>query len=338
MSNFGFQWPWLIILLPLPLLIWWLWPVAQPRKPETQMALIHPGLNRLEHAYTPTRVGASALRFLPTLLWSLLWLTLLLTLMRPQWLHEHTEIKSQGYDLMLAVDLSRSMLALDFTVDGQPVNRLQVVKGVLGRFIERRQGDRIGLILFGDSAYVQAPLTLDGKAVQKMLYDVMPRIAGDATAIGDAIGLAVKKLRERPPESRVLILLTDGSNTAGSLPPQQAVLLAKQYNVRIYAIGVGTMGEVPFPDESGNITLEIMKIDEDLLKKIAAYTGGMYFRATDTQMLENVYQQINTLEKTEAESRTVIIPEPLYQWPLGMALVLLSLLAILGLSRGRFYA
>jgi Ca-activated chloride channel family protein len=257
-------------------------------------------------------------------------------MMRPQWLHEHTEIKSHGYDLMLAVDLSRSMLALDFTVDGQRVNRLQVVKGVLGRFIERRKGDRIGLILFGDSAYMQAPLTLDGNAVQKMLYDAVPRIAGDATAIGDAIGLAVKKLRDRPLESRILILLTDGENTAGSLPPDQAVLLAKQYQVRIYAIGVGTMGEVPFPDETGHITMEEMKIDEDLLRRMTALTGGTYFRATDAQALENIYTQIDTLEKTEAETRTVIIPESLHHFPLGVALLILFLLAGLNLSRGKF--
>ena len=332
MVSFGFQWFWFILLLPLPLLVWLLWPTVQPHRSstETQLALVHPTLGRLEHAYTATVAGASALGFLPTLLWGLLWFALVATMMRPQWLHEHTEIKNRGYDLMLAVDLSRSMLSSDFTVDGQRVNRLQVVKGVLGRFIERRQGDRIGLILFGDSAYMQAPLTLDGNAVQKMLYDTVPGIAGDATAIGDAIGLAVKKLRERPLESRVLILLTDGANTAGSLPPDQAALLASQFQVRIYTIGVGTMGEVSVPD------IEVMKIDEDLLRRVAEYTGGAYFRATDTQALEHVYEQINTLEKTEAESQTVIIPEPLYHWPLGVALLILLLLAGLDMMRGRF--
>jgi len=336
MVSFGFQWFWLILLLPLPLIVWFLWSTSPSHKSNVEMqpALVHPTLGRLEHAYTATVAGASALGFLPTLLWSLLWIALIM--MRPQWLHEHTEIKSHGYDLMLAVDLSRSMLALDFTVDGQRVNRLQVVKGVLGRFIERRKGDRIGLILFGDHAYMQAPLTLDGNAVQKMLYDAVPRIAGDATAIGDAIGLAVKGLRERPLESRILILLTDGENTAGSLPPEQAVLLAKQYQVRIYAIGVGTMGEVPFPDETGHITTEIMEIDEDLLRRVTEFTGGTYFRATDAKALEQIYNQINTLEKTEAETRTVIIPESLYHWPLGVALFLLLLLAILDLKQGRF--
>jgi Ca-activated chloride channel family protein len=172
-----------------------------------------------------------------------------------------------------------------------------------------------------------------------MLENSVPRMAGDATAIGDAIGVAVKKLRERPAESRVLILLTDGENTSGSLPPEQSALLANQYNVRIYTIGVGsrgdTEGKVPFPDESGRITLETMTMDEDLLRRVALSTGGAYFRATDTQALEEIYRRIDLMEKTEAEARSILIPEPLYRWPLGLALLLMLALAILGIRRGR---
>jgi Ca-activated chloride channel homolog len=326
---FNFAYPWLALLLPLPLLIWrWRQPLNTP--PAQPTALLHPALKHLAEAYISRTPGLPRRAWLPFLLLNLIWLLLILALMQPQWLSRHTEARERGYDLMLAVDLSRSMLALDFTVDGQPVNRLQVVKGVVGKFIERRQGDRIGLIVFGDSAYVQAPLTLDGNAVRRMLDSSVPRMAGDGTAIGDAIGLATKKLRERPAESRVLILLTDGENTRGSLPPEQAALLAREYNIRIYAVGVGSRGEVPFPDESGRISMEKMELDENLLRTIAELTGGAYFLATDTKALEEIYNQIDTLEKTESEARSVWIPSPLYRIPLSLAMLGLVALAFSG--------
>ncbi|MEN8176518.1 MAG: VWA domain-containing protein, partial [Pseudomonadota bacterium] len=255
------------------------------------------------------------------------WAALVTAVMRPQWLETQSEVVTEGYDLMLAVDVSRSMEALDFSVGGQPVNRLAVVKGVLGRFVTQRQGDRIGLILFGDNAFVQAPLTRDGAALATLLENTVPRMAGDATAIGDAIGLAVKKLRERPEGSRVLVLLTDGENTAGTLPPVEATRIARASGVRIYTIGVGSEGKVPFPDD-GVLTMVEMPIDEDLLRGVADATGGAYFRATDTLALEEIYRRIDTLEKTEAETRSVMIPTPLYRWPLTVALLAWGLLAV----------
>jgi Ca-activated chloride channel family protein len=152
-------------------------------------------------------------------------------------------------------------------------------------------------------------------------------MAGDGTAIGDAIGLAVKKLRDRPEGSRVLILLTDGENTEGSLPPRLAAQLAAQEGVRIYTIGVGSKGLVPFM-ENGRMTEQKMEIDEDLLTDIAKMTGGAYFRATDTDALEKIYQRIDAMEKTQAESRTVMIPSPLYRWPLGVSLLVLLVLGL----------
>ncbi len=343
LEQFTFAWPWMALLLPLPWLVWRFWPARMSRRGQNEIqrqpALVYPVLQRLEHSFEAAAPSLPPSDRLPMFLLALIWLALVVTLMKPQWLHPHTEVKTKGYDLMLAVDLSRSMLALDFTVEGERVNRLQVVKGVVGRFIDRRKGDRIGLILFGDGAYVQAPLTLDSGAVKAMLDNSVPRMAGDATAVGDAIGLAVKKLRERPADSRVLILLTDGENTSGSLPPEQAALLANQYNIRIYTIGVGSTGDdegkVPFPDESGKITLEKMELDENLLRRVALNTGGAYFRATDTEGMEEIYQRIDLMEKTEAEARGVMIPEPLYRWPLGAAMLLLLMLALLGLKRGR---
>ena len=225
------------------------------------------------------------------------------------------------------------MEALDFTVDGRRVNRMAVVKGVVGRFVEQRRGDRVGLIIFGDNAYLQSPLTLDGDAVRAMLESAIPRMAGDATAIGDSVGLAVKKLRERPEGSRILILLTDGENTAGSLPPLEAARLARRYDIRTYTIGVGSKGKVPFR-EGGRLIMADMQIDEDLLREMAQITGGAYFRATDTQALEEIYRRIDAMEKTEAETRRTMIPRPLFRWPLGAALLLLLLLVAMSLRRG----
>lgn len=239
----------------------------------------------------------------------------------------HTEVKSRGYDLMLAVDASRSMEALDFTVNGRQVTRMAVVKGVVGRFVKEREGDRIGLILFGDRAFVVSPLTLDTDAVRVLLENTAPRMAGDGTAIGDAIALGVKKLRERPEGSRVMVLITDGENTSGSLPPRLAAALAYREGIRIYTIGVGTKGLVPFI-EDGKMTQQKMEIDEGLLQEIASNTGGAYFRATDTDALEEIYRRIDALEKTEAETRSAWLPQPLYRWPLGMALVGMILLGL----------
>jgi Ca-activated chloride channel family protein len=324
-----FAWPWCALLMPLPfVMVWWTKIQAlrqQHKQPQqqtpTQLALRHPRLADLRHAYQHSKQGRLHADRLPFLLFLLIWLLLVLALMQPQQSVVYNQVNNQGYDLMLAVDLSRSMLALDFSVDGQAVNRLQVVKGVVGHFIEQRQGDRIGLILFADHAYLQSPLTLDGQSVKQLLADSVPRMLGDATAIGDAIGLAVKKLRERPEKSRVLILLTDGDNTKGQLSPKQAALLAAQYQIRIYTIGVGRSGAVPFPVEKDDIVMQTMTMDEGLLRTVADITGGAYYRATDTEALQHIYNKINELEKTDAKQNDLIIAKSLYRWPLGMALL-----------------
>lgn len=327
-----FHWPWMILLLLLPAAQWLL-----SRKKKTfsrdqrqrRTTLLHPYLAQLQTAFSATRPGRSTGSLMQNLLILLLWLGITFALMRPQWLQPYTEERIEGYDLMLAVDASHSMEALDFSVNGQQVTRMQVVKGVMGRFLQQRQNDRVGLIIFGNQAFVLSPLTLDRNSVGQLLNNLVPRVAGDGTAMGDALGLGVKKLRERPPGSRVLVLVADGENTAGTIPPLEAAKLAGKEGIRIYAIGVGShQKDVPIVEEGRLTTRSDLGFDETLMRNIAEATGGAYFRASDTDALEKISQRINELEKTHAESRTVYIPYPLYRWPLSVAMLALLLLGL----------
>ncbi len=324
-----FAWPWLALLLPLPFVVRRaLRPVAVAEARARRVTLLHPALEQLDAAFAtrrPGRLSRGGPR--PWLLW-LAWLGLVLALMRPQWLETHVETRTEGYDLMLAVDTSHSMNALDFASEGRQVTRMAVVKGVMARFVEQRAGDRLGLIVFGSQAFVLSPLTLDRGAVRALLDDLATGIAGDGTAIGDAIGVGVKRLRHRPEGSRVLVLITDGDNTGGALPPLEAARLAAAEGVRIYAIGVGSkQSPVPIVEGGRLVQRDDLGFEEETLREIAAATGGNYFPATDTQALERISARINELAKSEAETRTVLIPQPLYRWPLGLAL-----LALLGLG------
>jgi Ca-activated chloride channel family protein len=259
----------------------------------------------------------------------LLWVCLTGALMRPELVDQFAQLRTSGYDLMLAVDLSGSMEALDYQQNGEQVGRINVVKSVVSDFVSRRQGDRIGLILFGSNAYLHVPLTLDTLSVRKMLDNAAVGEAGDLTAIGDAIGLAVHNLRNRPEKSRVIVLLTDGGDNASIIPPIEAAKLARQYGIRIYTIGVGTDGPVPFPVAFGQTVTTQFDLDEGLLQKIASVTGGSYFRAANTKALQNIYAQINKLEKTQADARSYSVRRPLYHYPLATALILLLMLVLL---------
>ncbi len=319
----SFHWPWFGLLLPVPLLawLWGRWRVrSRDHRPAQvpQDALLHPALERLGEAFASRPLTPARLRQWRWLL-PLVWTALVLALMRPQWLQLHREVSTRGHDILLAIDVSRSMEALDFSAGGRRVPRLAVVKGVVSRFIDGRQGDRIGLVLFGSHAYVLSPLTQDVQAVKALLDQVETRVAGDGTAMGDAIGLGVRKLRERPPGARVMVLVTDGESTMGSLPPRVAARLAAAEGIRIYTIGVGSKGLVPIV-ENGRMKQVRMELDEALLQAIARETGGAYFRATDTGALEQIYHRIDRLEKTEGRSRSVMVPTPLYRWPLAVAM------------------
>jgi Ca-activated chloride channel family protein len=343
MSGFEFAWPWLAILLPLPFVLPHLWPHRSNETSGTdaqlegqRVTLLHPQLDALEAVYRARRPGPDLASHLSRLLFYLLWAALVLALMRPQWLIPHTEVSTPGYDLMLAVDASHSMDALDFSDRGQQVNRMQVVKGVMGRFIDERAGDRIGLIIFGTEAFVLSPLTIDRYAVHQLLEGVVPSIAGGSTALGDAIALGVKKLRQRPEGSRVMILIADGDNTAGSFQPIEAADLARTAGIRVYVIGVGSkQSRIPILHQGRIEYWDDLTIDEETLQQIATITGGAYFRATNTDALEEISGRIGELEKTESETRTVFLPEPLYRWPLGVALLALLLLGLFPDGRRR---
>lgn len=321
-------WPWVLVALPLPLLARFL---LKPADPAAGRALRLPFLQTLAALEA---VGRSRRRRFAQILAWLAWVLLVLAAARPQWVGEPIQLPLSGRDLMLAVDVSGSMQSEDYLLDNRPVNRLDVVKSVAGRFIERREGDRLGLILFGSRAYLQTPLTYDRTTVQTMLAEAAIGLAGRETAIGDAMALGVKRLREQPEDNRVLILLTDGTNTAGSLAPLDAARLATQAGVRVYTIGIGG-GTVGVRTPFGMLARRAGDLDPETLTAIAAETGGRFFQATDTSELEQVYNELDRLEPSVRDTRTYRSMTALYMWPGGAALVLSALLASVRLFRRR---
>ncbi len=319
-----FLWPWLFAVLPLPLLIRWLWPATATAE---EAALRVPQLQSFTTHQQQTLRVAKRGRWL---LWfaAIAWLLLVTAAARPIWYGAPIELPVSGRDLMLAVDLSDSMQTEDFTINGKQVNRLVATQYVASDFIERRIGDRIGLILFGTQPYVQAPLTFDRATVRTLLREAVIGLAGPQTAIGDAIGLAVKRLRDNPQGGRVLILLTDGANTAGEIEPLKAAELAAEQGLKIYSIGVGAdelMVRSLFGTQRINPSSDL---DEKTLTAIANATGGRYFRARDSAELEQIYQLLNELEPVQLESQTFRPQQVLFYWPLSLALLLAGLIAL----------
>jgi Ca-activated chloride channel family protein len=257
---------------------------------------------------------------------ALAWVFLIFALTRPQWLGEPLEQSISGRDLMLAVDLSASMQEQDFILNKEAVDRLTAIKSIATNFIERRTGDRIGLILFGSQAYLQTPLTFDRKTVTTLLNESAIGLAGDNTAIGDAIGLAVKRLRNESSNSRVLILLTDGANTAGEVSPLKAAELAAANHLKIYTIGIGADEMLVggfFGYRKVNPSADL---DEKMLLKIAESTGGYYYRAKNLDELNNIYMRLDELEPVEKEKHYFRPRKELYSFPLGAALLFTGLL------------
>jgi Ca-activated chloride channel homolog len=259
----------------------------------------------------------------------LLWLLLIVALMRPQYFGASVELPLEGRDLMLAIDISPSMKEVDMPLKGRRATRIDVVKSVVGDFSQRRDGDRIGLILFGSQPYVQSPLSFDTETVNTLLQEAFLGMAGQATAIGDAIALAVKRLKERPEQSRVLILLTDGANTAGEIPPQKAAQLASSFGVKIYTVGIGA-DEMLQRSFFGSRTVNpSADLDEDMLRTIADTTDGAYFRARNTEELEQIYSEIDKLEPIESAKRTYRPQKSLSHIPVLTALLLFVLYKVI---------
>lgn len=313
---FEFAWPLLFLVLPAPLLVHRFWKPA-PRGGGAALRVAFAGEFADLGAAGSTMPGSRA----PLILAVVGWLLLVAAAARPQWLGEPIEQTVSGRDLMLAVDLSGSMDIEDFVVDGEVSNRLEAVKRVASAFIERRSGDRIGLILFGEQAYLQVPLTFDRKTVEKLLDEAAIGLAGDKTAIGDAIGLAIKRLRDNPADQRVLILLSDGANTAGQVQPLQAAELAAREGLKIYTIGVGA-DEMIVRDFFGTRRVNPSEdLDEAAMTAIAEKTGGRYFRARNTEELDRIYALLDRLEPTARDARYFRPRDELYPWPLGLGLL-----------------
>jgi len=324
-------WPWMLAALPLPLLVRKL---VAPAAGTADAGLRVPSLSGF--ALLNERSAVEQLLNWRFWLMAIAWILLVLASARPERIGDELDVPVSGRNLMLAVDLSGSMDAKDFQLGNRSVDRLTATKAVASDFIGRREGDRIGLILFGEHAYLQVPLTLDRETVNVLLLEAFIGLAGEKTAIGDAITLAVKRIHDQGSDAgeQVLILLTDGANTAGAIPPLRAAELAQQIGLRIYTIGIGAdsmMMSTPFGTRSTNPSADL---DEDTLQEIASLTGGKYFRARDTRALQEIYRILDEMEpvaEPEAGFRPV---KSLYYWPLGGATALASFLVLLNILAG----
>jgi Ca-activated chloride channel family protein len=324
---------WLALLALLPLILIW-----RGRR-GTVAAVEYSNIAAAKSAAreTRSRFGRWA-RFLPIAGAAFI----ILGLARPQLVHGRTEVEASGIDIMLCVDVSGSMKALDFKVNDQPMNRIDIVKSVVSKFIEERPNDRIGVIAFASAPYLVSPPTLDHDWLQQNLDRV--KVAedmgiDDGTAIGSAIAAATNRLRDLPSKSKIIVLLTDGANNMGKISPPAAAEAAKALGVKVYTIGAGADGDIPVPvkDAAGNTQIVMTKsdVDVDLLKKIAGTTGGQFYRATDTDSLNDIYSQINTLVKTTAKVHKFEKVQDVFAWAVVPAFILLGLGTFLEQTRLR---
>ena len=313
-EGFVFAWIWLLLLLPLP----WLARKLLKAAPDAGMQALRVPWFAMMSESAAGWMKKPLLTALAIVAWSLL----VLAAARPQWVGEIETLPVTGRDLLLAVDISGSMDTQDMFLENKPVNRLAVVKKVAGEFIQGRRGDRVGLVLFGSRAYLQTPLTFDTETTAILLDESEIGLAGRETAIGDAIGLSVKRLREDAASERVLVLLTDGANTSGEVQPMQATEFAAREGLKIYTVGVGA-DEMMVRDFFGSrLVNPSADLDEDTLKAIAERTGGAYFRARDAEALANIYEQLDELEPVESDQEAIRPVDELFYWPLGVAFIL----------------
>ena len=325
-------WPWMLLALPLPLLVNRLLPEATSA---SDAGLRVPSLG----AFEVLRDRSRGEQLLSWKAWvaAIAWILLVVAVARPERVGDELDVPVSGRNLMLAVDLSGSMDQKDFELGNRRVDRLTATKAVASDFISRREGDRIGLILFGERAYLQVPLTLDRETVKVLLLEAFIGLAGEKTAIGDAITLAVKRIHDQQVSGgeQVLVLLTDGANTAGEIPPLKAAELARQVGLRIYTIGIGAEQLEVSSLLGGRRSINpSADLDEDTLIAIAEMTGGRYFRAVDTAALQDIYRLVDELEPVEEPEAGFRPVKSLYYVPLGGAFALAALLCIVGLLQG----
>ena len=322
------EWFWAFTVLPL-VVLW-----RGRRGPVAAVEYSDVSLARAVARRTRSRIGG-VVWLLPIVAAALM----IVGLARPQRTHSRTEVTANGIDIVLGLDISGSMQALDFIVDNYRVNRIAVVKSVVSRFIDERPDDRIGLIAFAAAPYIVSPLTLDHDWLQQNLERVNTGIGDDGTAIGSAIAAAVNHLRTTTAKSKVVILLTDGVNNSGKISPLAAAEAARALGVKVYTIGVGVRGKAPIPvrDEKGNmhVVMAEVDVDEKTLQAVANETGGQFYRATDTDSLQKIYEQINRYEKSAQTVQKFEHVEELYRWPLFSALGLLAIGMLLQQTRFR---
>ncbi|MBI1195229.1 MAG: VWA domain-containing protein [Gammaproteobacteria bacterium] len=313
-----FEWPWVFAAALLPLLWRYLFrPAAAAEGAALRVPTVMPFMLGGMASTGTDRKHPWSIGFALAA-----WLLLVSAAARPVWLGAPIDLPVSGRDLMLAVDLSGSMQTPDFVIENQQVDRLSAVKKIAGDFIERRVGDRLGLILFGLHAYVQAPLTFDRKTIDTLLQESAIGLAGQQTAIGEAIGLAVKELKRHPDGNKVLILLTDGANDAGEVDPLAAAQLAAKEGLTIYTIGIGADSMLVRSLFGAQRVNPSQGLDEDTLKTVAEATGGQYFRARDVGELNKIYGVIDRLQPVDREHQTFRPERALFFWPLGIAMIL----------------
>lgn len=322
-----FSTPAWLLLIPLPLLLWLVvnkWPVITTRFSRMQHTdvFIHSQADTLI-ALTQDTVTKRPVPWL----WFIGCMLLFSAMARPQWLDYDTPATNNGYNIMLALDVSGSMRAQDFIIDGSLTSRMDMLRIVIKKFLEQRKNDRIGLVVFGDDAMTYSPMTTDTSLTSSFLDEITLGMAGEKTALGDAIALAVERLQQEEQKSRILILLTDGSNTSGTVSPDSAALLARHHNVRIYPIGIGTNETVSFPRGPAQKPVYTeLPLDEDQLRRIAAQSNGTYFSADNQDDLHNILSEIDKLERIEITSPEQASKQEWYWLPLlaGLLLILVS--------------
>jgi len=322
MLHFGFIWAFL--LLPLPAIFYF---IKNKEETNTQPALKVPFFQRINAINSNAKNNNAIFHWRKIILW-LIWCLLIIAAAAPELLGKPIVIPQLGRNIMLAVDISGSMQTPDMQINNKTVNRLTAIKNIAQQFIQERKGDRVGLILFGSHAYLQTPLTFDRQTVINMLSDASIGLAGQMTAIGDAIGLSVKRLMHYPAKSRVLVLLTDGSNNSGNVSPLSAAEMAAKHDIKIYTIGFGSDKMTVSTIFGTQVVNPSTELDEASLKQIAKITGGQYFRAKNTKTLQKIYQLINQLEPINADKKIFRPVHALYAWPLALALLLSVILML----------